>query len=190
MEKFKWEKIKIIFSLQILLQIAFLICGITFKPNSNVINTNFLSMLTKVQAFSNLQNFIWCFSNNLIVMFIIFWINYWTFGVVGTIWSINSSLLLGSIIEYSLIINSWISVSFVLLEFIVSIITIVSSTYFRFERFKSKRILKINSNETNNKKYKLDKKLREKHILFMFGTIATILLISAILETIDLNLIK
>lgn len=41
---------------QLILQITFLIFGICFKSDSNVLDTNFLSLLTKVQSTNTLQS--------------------------------------------------------------------------------------------------------------------------------------
>lgn len=192
MRKVKLEEVCIIICLfQILLQIVFLIWGVNFESNSNVINTNFLNLLTKVQTNSPLQNFAWCFSNNLIVMFIIFWINYWTFGILGTLWCANSSFMLGSLIKYSLVINSWLSICFILLELIDSLIIISTSTYFRFERFKFKKFCKENNNVSNvnieDEKRNAFKEKTRKNILVTFAIVACVLLIAAMLETVVLS---
>jgi len=190
MKKIKLKKIYIISVFQILLQIAFLVWGIHFKSNSNIVDTNFLSLLTKIQTTGSLQNFIWCLTNNITVLFVIFWLSYWTFGIIGILWCVNSSFMLGAIIEISLIERSWISIWFVLLEFLASMIIVLSSTYFRFEKFRFKKDCKKNHIDVDDEKYKLGNKKREKNILIIFAVVTAILLIAATLETIALSLIK
>ncbi len=190
MHKIKFKKIYLIGLLQLIFEISFFIWGIYFKSNSNIISSNFLEVLTKVQTTNDLQNFIWCFTNNLVVLFIIFWLSYWTFGIIGTLWCANSSFMLGSIIKLSIGIGSWISVIFILLELSASIIMILFSTYFRFEKSKFKKFCKKNYINMNDEICKTVKKKREKNILIILSLIATILLIAAILETFALSLIK
>ncbi len=178
----KFKKIYLISLTQIALQIMFFIWGINFKSDSNTISANILGMLTKIQTTNNLQNFIWCFTSNFAVLFIVFWISYWTFGVIGTLWSIDSSFALGSMVKVSLILNSWLSICFVFLEFIASIIAVTASTYFRIEKFK------IKDASIENEISKTIKKKQEKRISFTLVMIVFILLIAAILETIVLSL--
>lgn len=168
--KIKIKVIHVICLLQLLLQITFLIFGICFKSDSNVLNTSFLSLLTKVQSTNTLGRFFWCFTNNISVLYMIFWINYWSFGILGTIWCVGSSFMLGAVIEFALICNSWISVFFSVLELLASMIIILSSTYFRFEKF--------------------EKKVRHRYILIFLLVVAAILLVAAVLETIALNMIS
>lgn len=190
MNKIKFKKVYLIALFQLFIQIAFFIWGICFKSNSNVIPTNFLEMLSKVQTTSSLQNFIWCFTNNLTVLFIVFWINYWTFGIIGTMWCANSSFILGAMIKLSLSIGSWVAVCFMLIELIASIIVILTGTYFRFEKHKFKRFCKRNYIDVDNAVRKTTKKKREKNILITLAMVASILLIAAVLEMASLNSIK
>lgn len=69
-----------------------------------------------------------------------------------------------------LICNSWISVFFSVLELLASMIIILSSTYFRSEKF--------------------EKKVRHRYILIFLLVVAAILLVAAVLETIALNMIN
>ena len=117
MNKIKFKKVYLISLLQLIFQITFFVWGIYFESNSDVIPSNFLEILTKVQTTNALQNFIWCFTNNVAVLFIVFWLSYWTFGIIGTLWCANSSFMLAAMIKLSLGIGSWISVCFMLLEF-------------------------------------------------------------------------
>lgn len=190
MRKTKLKKVYTICLFQILLQIVFLVLGFNFKSDTNVINANFLSMLTKVQTTGHLKNFVWCLTNNIIVLFIIFWLSYWTFGIFGTVWCANSSFVLGSLIEYSLAMNSWLSICFILLELLDSMVIVLASTYFRFEKFKFKKFCKKNHIDISDEKYKLGNKKQENKILITLATVAAILLTAATLETIALSQIK
>ena len=183
MNKNKFKKIYWISLAQIIIQIACFIWGIYFVSNSDIMPTNFLEMLTKIQTTNNWQNFIWCLTNNLSVLFIVFWLSYWTFGVAGTLWCANSAFMLGAMIKLSVTINSWISVSFMLLELTASIIVMVSSTYFMFDKNSKK-------NYIYEYEYEMEKKKREKNILFFLLITAGILLVAAILETIALSSIQ
>lgn len=78
--------------------------------------------------------------------------------------------MLGAVIEFALICNSWISVFFSVLELLASMIIILSGTYFRFEKF--------------------EKKVRHRYILIFLLVVAAILLVAAVLETIALNMIS
>lgn len=178
--KIKFNKFYIIIFIQLLIQIIFLILGINFKSNynSNIIPSNILGMITKIQTTNNMKNFIWCFSNNLTVLFINFWLNYWTYGILGTIWCANSAFLFGYMIKISLMIKSWTSVIFVILEIFASSIMLFSSTYFRFKKSFSKLTI-------DDKKY--EKKRDEKNILSYMIIICIILLIAASLETFVLS---
>ena len=185
MIKIKWNKLYSINIAQIILFISFFLWGFNFKSESNVISTNILGMLTKVQTTNTMQNFLWCFSHNLTIMFIVFWISYWTFGVVGTIWCVNNAFMLGGLIKLSLtsVNNPWLSVTFMILELLAAIILALTSTYFVL--FKNRKKNYIYENE-----YEIEKKNRQKNVLITLGIIAIILLIAAIIETIVLSLIK
>ncbi len=169
-KKCNFKKIIWLGLVQLIFQVVLFIFGFNFEPNSDSISSNFLEILTKVQITNSFQNFIWCFTNNLAVLFIVFWLSYWSWGILGTLWCANSSFVMGKLIKLSLVINSWISICFILLELIASWVVIVSSTYFRIDK-----CLKV--------------ELREKYILRIMGIIAIILILAAFLETLALNLI-
>lgn len=164
----KSTKIKLILGIHLLIQIAFVVIGFCFKSNDNVIPSTLLEIVTKVQTTNSFQNFIWCFTNNFAILFIVFWINYWTFGVVGTIWCTSSAFILGSVIKVSMTLNLWIVPIFVSLELIASIIILLSSTYYRFEK-------------------SVGKEKRQRGTIITLGIVALILVIAAVLETIVLN---
>ncbi len=184
----KIKKVYLINLTQFILQVIFFIWGMHFRSDSNDISANILGMLTKIQTTSNFQNFFWCFTNNLSVLFIVFWLSYWTFGIIGTLWCTNSSFALGAMIKFSFIVHSWISLCFILLELMASIFTVVSSTYFRIEKFKFKNFCKKNQININDEKYKTTERKQEKNMLITVITVAFVLLIAAILETIALSL--
>lgn len=170
MKKCNFKKIYIVGLIQLIFQVVFFVLGFNFKPNSDNISSNFLEVLTKVQTTNSFQNFIWCFTNNLAVLFIVFWLSYWSWGILGTLWCANSSVIMGKLIKLSLMINSWISICFILIELIASWAVMVSSTYFRIDKC-------------------LKSELREKYILRVMGIITIILILAALLETLALNLI-
>ena len=192
MNKNKFKKIYFISLFQLLIQIGVFVWGLCFQSNANenVMSANFLDIITKVQTTNPIQNFLFCFINNLVLSFILFWVNYWTFGTIGTIWSVNNCFILGSMVQLAFIVNSWLIVCFVSIEFIAIIITTILSAYFRFEKFKIKKFFKKARIKVDDEIYKDTKTKQEKKILISLALIALVLLIAAILETIALSLIK
>ena len=172
----KTNKIKLILVLQLIVQIVCSILGLSLKLSSDIVPSTFLTVMTKVQTAGNLQNFLRCFTNNLSVLFIIFWLNYWTVGIIGTLWCANSVFVLSSVIKTSLLLNSWIAPCFLILELIASVTTVTMSTYFGISK-----IYKLDKESEGNK--------REKSILSAMALIAIITLVAAILETVALSLI-
>lgn len=184
MSRLKLDKTKIVGMAQILIIITFFIIGFTFKSDNNAVSSTMLGMLTKVQSTNNLQNFAWLFTHNLTLMFVVFWISYFSFGSIGTLWCINNSFMIGALAKIYLTIfdNAWLSILFMALELVAGIIVMTSSTYFRLEKRKLKKAFEKKSNEYIEQKKKQDKK-----ILYVFALIATLLLIAAILETLVLS---
>ena len=90
----RFNKIKLILGVHLLIQMACIVPVLLFKPNDNMIPSTLLEIVTKVQTTNSFQNFVWCFTNNFAILFIIFWVNYWTWGTVGTIWCISSAFIL------------------------------------------------------------------------------------------------
>lgn len=162
------NKIKLILGMHLLIQMACVVLGFFFKSNDTVIPSTLLEIVTKVQTTNSFQNFVWCFTNNFAILFIIFWVNYWTFGIVGTIWCTSSAFILGSVIKVSMALNLWMVPIFISLELIASIIILLSSTYYRFEK-------------------NIEKEKRQRGTMITLAVVALILLIAAILETIVLN---
>ena len=110
----KLNKIYLINLVQILIIIVFFIIGFNFKPDGNTISSTVLSMLTKVQTTDSLQNFIWLFTHNLMINFVIFWISYFSFGVIGTLWCISNTFMIGLLTKlYLTIIDKvWLELIF------------------------------------------------------------------------------
>ncbi len=172
---------------QLILTFIFLIWGFNFKTDNQIISSTILGMIAKVQCTNWLQNLIWLFTHNLTIMFLIFWVSYFSFGVIGTLWCINNAFMIGQLskVYLGVIDDAWVAILFMLLEFVAAIITMVSSTYFRLKKFNLKKAAndKIYSAE-NYEKYK---KKHEKNILFVYAIIAIILLIAAVLESVVLS---
>lgn len=185
----KIKKVYLINLTQFVLQVIFFIWGVCFRSDSSDIPANILGMLSKIQTTSNFQNFVWCFTNNFSVLFIVFWLSYWTFGIIGTLWCANSSFALGAMIKFSFVLHSWISLCFILLELIASIFTVMASTYFRIEKFKFKNFCEKNQININDEKCKIIERKQEKNMLITVVTVVFVLLIAAILETIALSVI-
>lgn len=182
------KKIKYVLIAQLVFQIVCLILGFNFKSDTNVVSSSILGMITKVQCTNNLQNFIWVFTHNLAMMFIIFWISYFTFGIIGTFWCINNSFMIGTLTKsyFAIMGNSaWLSFLFMALELIAAILVTLSSTYFKLEKYNFKKTFKnkVDFDEI----YKIEKKKHEKNILYVFAVVAIVLLTAAILETIVLS---
>ena len=173
---------------QVVLQIILLIWGFNFKSDSNEVSSTILGMVSKVQSTNDIQNFVWLFTHNLTIMFIVFWVSYLSFGIIGTLWCINNAFMLGALAKVYLIFidNSWLAILFMSLEFIAAAVVMVSSTYFRIEKYKLKKTFK-NSLSGFDEKYISIKKKLEKNILYVFAVLAITLFVAAILETVVLG---
>lgn len=182
----KVKKVYYFIVFQLFLNTLFLIWGFYFKSDNNTISSSILGIVTKVQCTNDFQNFIWLFSHNLTIMFLSFWLSYFTFGVIGTIWSINNAFMLGALtkIYRSILNNGWLSITFMAIEFVATLIITFSSTYFRSEKTYLK---KFNNESIYSRDYMIKKKAYEKNILRIFMIVAILLLISAILETLVLH---
>ncbi|MDR1628552.1 MAG: hypothetical protein LBR79_07290 [Oscillospiraceae bacterium] len=95
-------------------------------------------------------------------------------------WCINSSFMLGVVVKLSLSVGSWISVCFMALEFVAAIVVVLSSTYFRFEKLKFKKICEKNHMDADDERPKTVKKKQEKNILVILFIVMVISLIAAI----------
>lgn len=184
MSKIKQNKINFINLGQLLVIIICFIIGFNFKSEATTLPSTILGMMTKIQTTNFLQNFIWLFTHNLTLMFVIFWISYFSFGVIGTLWCISNTFMLGTLAKVYLLIidNAWLSLLFMTLELIASVLAMISSTKFRYERFKAKKAF-----AGNDELYMKTKKKQEKRILVVFAVIGCLLLTAAILETIVLS---
>lgn len=95
MEINKVKRIYYLSAAQVVLQIIFLIWGFNFKSDSSEVSSTILGMVSKVQSTNDIQNFVWLFTHNLTIMFIVFWVSYLSFGIIGTLWSINNAFMIG-----------------------------------------------------------------------------------------------
>lgn len=153
---------------QVILQILFVILGCSISIKSNVVSTPMLAMLTKLQCSSWIQNFLHCFLNNIVVMFIMFWISYWTCGIVGTLWGLNTSFMIGTIAKVIVLFTNLpikiLSITFLTMELISSVSIVCSSTYFRLS------------------KKNMEKPVREKGIMSVMSLVGLVLLVAGIIE--------
>ena len=163
-------------SVQFTLQLACFIWGFFYSSNAVSIQPHFLSTMSRIQNTGNLQNFIWCFSNNLCILFVSFWANYFTYGIVGTILCFNSVFLLGSISKFVISVSWYRYLSFILMEFLNILIIAISSTYFTYQKNCKKNYL-------YNNEYELEKKARERGVLRVFLVVAIITITAATIET-------
>lgn len=188
MDRKKVKYIYYIIGAQLILQIIFLFWGFNFKSDSNVISSTVLGMVSKVQTTTDLENFVWLFTHNFVIMFLIFWVSYVSFGVIGTFWCINNTFMLGVLTKLYLTIinNAWLTLLFMSLELIATTLVMISSTTFRIEKHKLKKTFKCKLTGFDEKYIKEKQKI-EKNILFVFGVIAVILLVAAIIETVVLS---
>lgn len=175
---------------QVVLQIIFLIWGFNFKSDSNEVSSTILGMVSKVQSTNDIQNFVWLFTHNLTIMFVVFWVSYLSFGIIGTLWSINNAFMIGALAKVYLIFvdNVWLALLFMSLEFIAATLVMVSSTNSRIEKSKLKKTFK-NSLNGFDENYISRKKKLERNILHVFGMVVIILFVAAILETVVLGTI-
>lgn len=188
MEINKVKRIYYFSTVQVVLQIMFLILGFNFKSDSSEISSTILGMVSKVQTTNDIQNFIWLFTHNLTIMFVVFWVSYLSFGVIGTLWSINNAFMIGALAKVYLtfVNNVWLTLLFMSLEFIAAAVVMVSSTNYRIEKSKLKKAYKKNPYGSEEEFISGKKKL-EKLMLYVFGIVAGILLVAAVLETIVLS---
>lgn len=146
-----------------LIQIVCFLLGFFYKTSETVMPTTFLEMIPKVQA-NSMQNFLWCFANNLAILFLAFWVNYWSWGILGTVWCASSSFIIGAVIKFSLVLKLWAVPVFACLELSAIIIVVLSSVYYRFEK-------------------ELEKEKRHKGITTVYAIVVVLLIIAAIIET-------
>lgn len=87
------------------------------------------------------HNFIWCLTIDLIIFLVAFWVNYWTWGIVGTLLCIVSTYALGTIVKLSIDLNSWLVFIAACLESLVMLFVVLLSVYYKFENdFKKKQL--------------------------------------------------
>lgn len=190
MEINKVKRIYYFSAAQVVLQIMFLIWGFNFKSDSSEISSTILGMISKVQSTNDIQNFVWLFTHNLTIMFIVFWVSYLSFGIIGTLWSINNAFMLGALAKVYLMFidNAWLALLFMSLEFIAATLVMVSSTKFRIEKSKLKDKFKYSLSGFDENYISIKKKL-ERNILHVFGIVVIILFVAAIFETVVLGTI-
>ena len=150
--------------------VGFFILEFFQKTTETVVPTTFLELIPKVQE-NPMQNFLWCFTNNLAILFLAFWVNYWTWGILGTVWCASSSFIIGTIIKFSLVLKLWVVPIFACLELSAVILVVLSSIYYRFEK-------------------KLEKEQRHKGIISVYAIVVLLLIIAAIIETFVLKSIR
>lgn len=190
MEINKVKRIYYLSAAQVVLQIIFLIWGFHFKSDSSEVSSTILGMVSKVQSTNDIQNFVWLFTHNLTIMFVVFWVSYFSFGIIGTLWTINNAFMIGALAKVYLIFvdDAWLALLFMSLEFIAATLVMVSSTSFRIEKSKLKKAFKYSLSGFDENYISRKKKL-ERNILYVFGMVAVILFVAAILETIVLSTI-
>lgn len=155
--------------------ICFILGCFYFSPKSDRINVQFISMLTKLQSSNFLGNVCWLFSHNFSIMLIIYLMSYLTFGVIGTLWCSANSFMIGALMKIyvTMIHNNFVDrimgCSFMAIEFACSVAITSFSTYFRIEDHKQKKIDKVNS-------------------VIVIDSVAVLLLISAIIESMIIHM--
>lgn len=188
MKKIKVNKICLVNLIQVLVIFISFIVGFNFKisPNANTMPSTVLAMLTKVLTTNDIQNFFWLFAHNLTIMFAVFWVSYFSFGVVGTLWCVSNVFVAGILTKvYLTIINPlWLIILITILELGAAIITMISSTNLGFEKFKFKKTFKLCGSDKDS-----IKRSHEKNVLIVFAIIALLLFTSAVLEAILFNLL-
>lgn len=176
--------------IQAVIQLCFFIIGMNFRSESSMMSSVLLGILTKVQVTNDFQNFIWAFSNNISILFIIFWISYWTFGVMGCICCINLSFVLGTIMQLAIAMNSLSAISFVAFEFLATLIITLTSFKFRIDKFDFTKMCEKESIVPEDISCKVWKQKHHKKIIMTFLCISIILLVAAVLETYVLKSIQ
>ena len=180
MLKNKLKKEHFLVILQLTLQVACFVWGFTYKSDVVTLQPSFLSTMSRIQTTKSLQNFLWCFSNNICILYVTFWLNYFTYGVVGTIVAFNSVFALGAISRVALALSWFHYLSFVLIEFLNALIIAASSTYFAYMRNRKTNYLHDND-------FEIEKKARQKSILKILCFVAILATIAALIETIVLQ---
>ncbi|BED91530.1 MAG: hypothetical protein CfP315_0018 [Candidatus Improbicoccus pseudotrichonymphae] len=118
-----------------------------------------------------LQSFFLFFITNFALSFLGFWANYWTFGVLGTLFFSFNARILGLLVNLFSLFKFWLAVIFIMLEFLALSIANFSGVYFR--------LCKIND---MNKKY--------RNIFIVMMVIAGLLILASFLEIIVIKIIK
>lgn len=130
------NKTKWIISTCSIIYILFFLAGIFSNTNQET------EVISKIHL--NLtHNFIWCLTIELIIFLVAFWVNYWTWGIVGSLLCMVSTYTLGTIVKLSFDINSWLVFIAACLESLAILFVVLLSVYYKFENdFKKKQLCK------------------------------------------------
>lgn len=115
---------------------AFLFGILNNKYETDTVDLNILRLSAKAQCNNWINNFIFLLSNNIAVEFVLFWINFWTYGTIGTIFLLSSSFAMGLVSKLLIELGLFYGISFVLLELIVSAFVFTKSLEFRISKTK------------------------------------------------------
>ena len=159
------KRLKITILLQAILSISLFLCGALIATKSNVISSQFLGIVSRSHASNLWQHFFWITGNNFSVFFIIFWLNYFTYGIGGTLLALNSFRVLGAVSRYAIAINSYFSLAFIVIEVIT--------------------LLFVNTNSTL-----LGKSKDKRNVILTLFIITICVIIGGILETLAIKTIR
>lgn len=128
---------KIVIPCEIILIVCGLLSGIFHRNNTTTISMGFVSMATKSFYTNYWQNLLWLLSNNFAVLFLAYFANYWTAGILGTLWTVRTAFIFGVLYKlYIYFPNKFLSLFFVTLELISASAVAIASTYHTIEKQK------------------------------------------------------
>lgn len=128
------NKTKWIISICSIIQILCFLVGIFSSMNQE---TEFIAKI----HLNITHNFVWCLAGSLTIFLVVFWVNYLTCGIVGTLLFIVPTYVLGIIIKLSLSSNSWLVSIVACLESVTMLSVVLLSIYYKFENdFKKKQL--------------------------------------------------
>lgn len=95
-----------------------------------------LEVIPKVHMYLT-RNFLLCLAISSFVLFIEFWLNYWTYGFIGTVLCAGLVFKIGTFVKASFVLNSWQAFIFLCLELILVISAVLLGVYYKFENNKN-----------------------------------------------------
>ena len=139
---------------------TFLFGALNNQSETNIIDLKFIKLSAKAQCNNWLSNFVFLLTNNIAIEFVLFWLNFWTYGIIGTIFLLSSSFAMGLVSKLLIELDLFYGISFVLLELVVSAFVFTKSLDFRL----------------------LKTKIEYDHMIKIFKVVSLLLIVAALIE--------